>query len=201
MKKILIFAMEICLLLSLLSCTAKVDDTKATQNALGEGDVLAVSSQEPIEITTTTAKRTTTEILADLIAEDGKGTLRPRMAKEELISILDKYSIKYEKRHVDDFEIFDIEDGTSYQTNSITSVFRVIQTKQGLKIGDPISKVDELYKGVEKAYDNWEGRFKMFTLDYGYEEGVGFHKLIIASGDGTTKIDSISIGVYQTNTF
>jgi hypothetical protein len=73
--------------------------------------------------------------------------------------------------------------------------------KNGLKIGDPISKVYELYKGAEKAYDNLEGRFKRFTFDYGYEEGVGYHKLIIVSGDGTTKVDSISIGVYQTNTF
>jgi hypothetical protein len=195
MKKMLIFALAICLILSLFSCAAKVDDTKATQNALTENN-LAVSSQEPIEVTTT-VKRTATEILAELVAEDGKGTLRPDMKKEEVIKILDQHGVQYTENTKYSFDLLDIEGGADYENNATASGFSILQTQKGLKVGDPVSKVYELYEGAKEAYEDVEGRFADFRFNYGYEEGVGTHKFIITTTDDYKTVKLISIVVYK----
>jgi hypothetical protein len=197
MKKILIFAMVICLTFALASCSAKVDDTKTTQNTLAEGNTLTSSSPEQT-IPTTTVKKSATEILAELVLEDGKGVLRPEMSKEEVSNILNQYGISYtEDNRFAGLDILNIEEGANYQNDGSISGFDLIQTKKGLKVGDPISRVYELYEGAESAYSMVEGRFKKFTFNYGYEEGLGTHKLIIVSGDGTDKVALISINFYK----
>jgi hypothetical protein len=200
MKKILICSLAICLMFSLASCAAKVEDTKTTQNTLVEGNTLTSSSPEQT-IPTTTVKKSATEILAELVLEDGKGVLRPEMSKEEVINILNQYGVSYtEDNRFAQSDILNIEGGANYEKNPDASGFTIVQTKKGLKAGDPISKVYDLYEGAAQAYENLEGRFTRFMFDYGYEEGVGYRKLIIVSGDGTTRVDLITIGVYQTST-
>ncbi|MDR1564129.1 MAG: hypothetical protein LBS74_04140 [Oscillospiraceae bacterium] len=197
MKKVLIFILAICLAFALASCVAKVDDTQTTQNTLVEGNTLTVSSQKPIEVTTT-PKRTATEILADLVLEDGKGVLRPEMSREEVMSILDKYGISYtEDNRFKGFDILDIEDGAHYEKNDSVSGFTILQTKKGLKVGDPVSKVYELYEGAKDVYEDVESYFGRFKFNYGYEKGVGTHTLIIVTTDDYKSVKSISIGVWK----
>jgi hypothetical protein len=196
MKKLLICAIAICLIFALASCVAKVDDTQKTQNTLAEGDTLTVSSQKPIEVTTT-IKRTSAEILAELVAEDGKGILRPDMSKKEVMEILDKHGIGYKENNNFGISALDFKEGGSYQDHGDYKIIVIMQTSKGLKIGDPIEKVYELYDNAKEAYSLVEGYMVMFYFDYGYEKGVGNHKFTITTTDDNSKVKSISIGVYK----
>jgi hypothetical protein len=180
MKKILIFAMVICLMFALASCAAKVDDTKTTQNALAEGDILTSSAQE--QTIPTTAQKSAEEIIADLVLEDGTGVIHPRMSLDVVKAILDQYGLSYE--YNDDSESLEVEGGLLY--NYLGA--KINQTKRGLKVGDPVTKVYELYEGAQEAYTNIEGIVVVFIFNYGQTD---FR--IVLNSDNTI-VKSIAIG-------
>jgi hypothetical protein len=205
MEKILIFAVVICLLVSLLSCAAKepTSSTSIVRNVAEEQSTTALTTQKTtsVSVKTTTKKEATTintiqsavQIVAQLLNEDGTGTINVNMSREEVALILDKHGISYKYNGK---EFIDIESGMRYKRGW----FNVIQTQKGLKVGDSVARVYELYSGAKEAFnvdeENNEAYFQ-FIWNKKLDVSGSFYNtyLMISLNKDQSVVEGIGIGL------
>ena len=108
--------------------------------------------------------------LAELINEDGTGKIYLGMKREDAIKVLEKENIPYEIQEEGRyFYIFNFSDGSSISSHETLEQFYLAQTNKGLKIGDPASKIEEVY-GKAKV-DEGTG---IICYTYYYENDIIF---------------------------
>jgi hypothetical protein len=206
MKKLLVILLMACLCLTLVSCVAKssgnanldlasseeVQATTTTTTTSAVTTISTTTAAKPKE-TTATKGRSASQIVASLINENGTGEIQINMKREEVAKILEKYSVSY--KYLGD-EYLEIEDGIYYNLGH----FEIKQSSKGLKVGDPIERVYELYAGAKEAYVyfkeddtalfsfKWNNRFEISGNSYQAN-------FIVELNKEKTKVDGIAIGL------
>ncbi|MDR1564128.1 MAG: hypothetical protein LBS74_04135 [Oscillospiraceae bacterium] len=190
MKKILIFAMVICLTFALASCSAKVA-APSSPAPVSSAEVTTTTTTVTTTVTTTSQasvatskKQSATQIIANLVNEDGTGVIQPTMSLEQVATILNQYGILYQ--YSLDTPALNIESGMFYEVGA----FAINQSKRGLKIGDPVSRVYELYEGAEAAYRVIEEGEKCAIFVFAYPNSQ-FRVLL---NSDFTKVKSMVVG-------
>lgn len=175
MKKILIY-LVICTI-ALMSCAACVDPEESANPSVSLSETTSTTITSGIsksEVTTPNIKtssdaETSTSILAT-VQTDIAGTFGLNQTPEQFLEALKdeglKLSTEYSKDgknvnpdgtfsyYTDDIRIFYSEERTPYQVTVISSKF---STDKGVQVGDPLSKVLELYgnKYILDDYKRW----------------------------------------------
>jgi hypothetical protein len=203
MEKILIFAVVICLLVSLVSCVAKSsgndnadfasrEEVKATATTTtSTATTVSTTTVAKSKVTTAIKEKSASQIIAGLINEDGTGEIQINMTKEQVQEVLKKNGVTSK---VANPEWIDIEDGMRYKLGSL----QINQTKKGLKKGDPIERVYELYLGAKEAYQSDEaGAYFYFAWEKKFDvAGVMYNSgMVIALNKAETNVEGISIGL------
>ncbi|MBQ6569408.1 MAG: hypothetical protein IJL87_04045 [Clostridia bacterium] len=178
MKKIL--ALVLCLImLTLSSCqTAKKPEQTAES-----GESQAVES-----VTASDPEEAIYARLARLTKEDGTGEISLDMGAQEIVEVLNKYGIEYNDFRPDDDEqggFVGVADNR-YFSNNIDGwgTFALMQSYKGLKYGDTVEKVLELYGKPDEImetsqYETYVYVYPQRTVDAGgYTVEISFDVLI-----------------------
>jgi hypothetical protein len=163
MKKLFSFVLILVMLtLVTVSCTPTESPDPVSSDAqsivgntlLGQGpsDVEQTATQTPTTAAPTTeAEIDLSERIAKLTKEDGTGDVYFGQPAAEIMKILDEKDIPYEVYYwpepdEDRISHIDLANGTSYLLEpGYLTYMDVKQTYQGIKIGDPASKVEQIY--------------------------------------------------------
>lgn len=163
------------LIAALLSCVLVLS---VFTSCGGSNNESPVSSSESVPVTTTTA--TTTAVskdelyakLAQLTKEDGTGEINLQMNKDEIAEVLEKYGIDYTVRemgiYIDDHACYDTDTWGGYGS------FDMGQSYKGLKIGDSVMKVLELYGEPDEVGSSGSFKYVMAISKADYDFPIIF---------------------------
>jgi hypothetical protein len=113
-------------------------------------------------------------VLGSLSREDGTGEIPIGIRWQTLFAKLKELGISYEK---DGYSV-QCSDGTSYYGDDrMVEDINLMQTTKGLRVGDPVGKVLELYGEISVVYHN-----DLWYYAYRFAQGIDFH--VGADGDG-----------------
>ncbi|MDR1565027.1 MAG: hypothetical protein LBS74_08730, partial [Oscillospiraceae bacterium] len=145
------------------------------------------------KVTTAIKEKSASQIIAGLINEDGTGEIQINMKREQVMEILKNHNVSSK---VVGKEWLEIEDGSKYALGT----FEIKQTQKGLKVGDSVSKVYELYSGGEAAYRYDESNDEAYFV-FKWEtklavSGTMYNSvLVVALTKDQQKVSSIGIGL------
>ena len=162
MKRLLLIVL--CLSMVMLSsCQAEVKDSGKSEADTAESTITTTTTT-----TTTTATTTTTtpynpeelvyEKLAKLTKEDGTGEISLDMSAQEIVAVLDKYGIEYDDYQPDEEyksgHVSISRNGYCTKYYDKYGQFSLQQSYKGLKVGDDLDRVLELYGEPDEIVSN-----------------------------------------------
>ena len=125
------------------------------------------------------------ESISKLIKEDGTGTISLGMHRSDVLKVLDEHEIPYELLagkllpgdiRLGDSSYYGQDDGRTgsgtyysfdFETGQLLSIDPMIQSFRGLKRGDPVQRIIELYGEPDEYYDGGDmgGSYRyLFTM-------------------------------------
>jgi len=152
---------------------ATEDKTKLDETTTSVATTAITTATEPIA--------SLSERIAKLIREDGTGTISIGMHRSDVLKLLDEENIPY-SMIAGDIELGDglyfglggvIGGGTYYHfdfdTLQLDSIYPMMQSFRGLKVGDSVQRVLELYGEPDEYYDV---EFEYFQYLFPTDEGT-----------------------------